>query len=139
MKYQDTSKVINAHYVGSSVGTKLADELLPLDDGYDTVRSFEHVGTVLQDGIGENPTPLLLSIEITTLPIKLSYEVGEPLDITGMVVTGSFSGGTTGEIEVTAEDISGFDSSEPVASQTLTVTVDGLTDTFDVTIVEGGG
>lgn len=60
MKYQDTSNVINAHYVGSSVGTKLADELLPLDDGYDTIRSFEHVGTVLQDAIGENPVPLEL-------------------------------------------------------------------------------
>lgn len=134
MKYKDTSISINGHYLGESVGTKLADSLSPTDDGYDAFREVEHNGTLLQDAIGENPTPLMISIEITTLPTKLNYAVGEPLDITGMVVTASYSGGSIGIVAVTKANVTGFDSSAPAASQTLTVTVEGKTDTFDIVI-----
>lgn len=134
MKYKDTSKSINGHYLGESVGTKLPDSLSPTDDGYDAIRAVEHVGTILQDALGSNPTPLLLSIEITTLPTKLNYLVGEPLDITGIVVTGSYSGGSSGVIPVTNANVTGFDSSAPFASQTLTVTVEGQTDSFNIVI-----
>jgi Bacterial Ig-like domain (group 3). len=134
MKYKDTSNSINGQYLGESVGSKLADSLSPADDGYDTVRAVEHVGTIIQDAIGVNPTALLLSIEITTLPTKTAYLVGEPLDITGMVVTGSYSGGTTGIVAVTVANVTGFDSSVPNASQIITVTVDGCTDTYIISI-----
>ncbi len=134
MKYKDTSISINGHYLGESVGSKLADSLSPSDDGYDAFRGIEHIGTLLQDAMGDNPTPLLISIEITTLPTKLNYAVGEPLDITGIVVTGSYSGGSSGVIPVTNANVTGFDSSAPSASQTLTVTVDGKTDTFNIVI-----
>lgn len=135
MKYKDTSNSINGKYMGESVGSKLADSLSPADDGNDTIRDIEHVGTILNDAIDENkPTPLLISIEITTLPTKLNYLVGELLDLTGIVVTGSYSGGTSGTVDVTEDDVTGFDSSAPAASQTLTVTVDGCTDTFDIVI-----
>lgn len=134
MKYKDTSNIINGHYLGESVGSKLADSLSPADDGYDTIRAVEHVGTIIQDAAGINPTPLLIGIEITTLPTKTAYLVGEQLDITGMVVTGSYSGGTTGVIAVTAANVTGFDSSAPAASQTLTVTVEGFTDTFNISV-----
>lgn len=53
MKYVDTLNIINGHYVGESVGTKLADSLSPEDDGYDVIRSIEHVGTIIQDDIDE--------------------------------------------------------------------------------------
>jgi len=81
-----------------------------------------------------NLPPLLISIEITTLPTKVNYSVGEPLDLTGIVVTGSYSGGTSGTVDVIEDNVTGFDSSAPAASQTLTVTVDGCTDTFDIVI-----
>lgn len=76
----------------------------------------------------------LESIDITTLPNKLVYTVGDSLDITGMVVTGTYSDYSTGALTVTAADVSGFDSSVPAASQTLTVTIGGKTDTYTISI-----
>ena len=40
-------------------------------------------------------TPILVSISVTTPPTKLSYFVGDTLDITGLVVTASYSDGKT--------------------------------------------
>jgi hypothetical protein len=53
MKYNDTSNSINSQYLGESVGSKLADSLAPLDDGYDANRTVEHVGTILRDAEDE--------------------------------------------------------------------------------------
>lgn len=80
------------------------------------------------------PAATLESIEITTLPTKLVYTVGDSLDITGMVVTGTYSDSSTSTLSVTAADVSGFDSSAPAASQTLTVTIGGKTDTYTISI-----
>ncbi|HHW49816.1 MAG TPA: hypothetical protein GXX14_14530, partial [Clostridiaceae bacterium] len=85
---------------------------------------------------------VLKSIEITNLPMKLTYYVGEMLNIDGLVVTGTFSDGTTAVLPITIKDnISGFDSSKPTASQTITITVDGKTATYNIVIKEipGGG
>ncbi len=79
----------------------------------------------------------VLTIEriiITTPATKLSYIVGDSLDINGMVVTEIYSDGTTKDKAVTEADISGFDSSVPAASQTLTVTVSGKTTTYTIEI-----
>jgi len=59
MKYQDnvSKKTVNAHYVGARPGTNLQDALNPEDDGYGHLRHSKHIGTVLQDDQGENPTP----------------------------------------------------------------------------------
>ena len=51
------------------------------------------------------------------------------------MVTGTYSDSSTEVLSVTAENITGFDSSTDAPSQTLTVTVDGKTATFDVKIV----
>lgn len=61
MKYQDDLQngFVNAQAVGTRIGTPLADALAPTDDGYDDVRSVEHIGTVLQDAAvsAYNPEP----------------------------------------------------------------------------------
>ena len=59
MRYQDdTNKnTVNGKAVGIKIGSPSQDALNPIDDGYDHLRAVEHVGTVLQDGIGDNPTP----------------------------------------------------------------------------------
>ena len=51
-----------------------------------------------------------------------------------MVVTGTYSGGATKVEVATAANVSGFDSSKQAARQTLTVTIDGKTTTYTVTI-----
>lgn len=40
----------------------------------------------------------LTKIQITSMPSKLEYEVGETLDLTGMVVTATYSDGTTEDV-----------------------------------------
>ncbi|CAH1193143.1 3',5'-cyclic adenosine monophosphate phosphodiesterase CpdA [Paenibacillus allorhizoplanae] len=76
----------------------------------------------------------LTSIAITTPPTKKIYRVGDTLDLTGMVVTGTYIDGTTRAEEVRASDVSGFNSSTAVDGQTLTVTVRGKAATFKVDI-----
>jgi len=83
-----------------------------------------------------NSAPTLQSIAITTQANKLAYTVGDLLDITGLVVAGTYSDGST-EIETIAPaDITGFNSSVEVANQVLTITFNGQTTTYTVNITE---
>jgi len=76
----------------------------------------------------------LQSIAITTPVTKLSYSIGDTLDITGLVVTGTYSDSSTKPESITAANITGFDSTTPAASQTLTITIGGKTTTYNVEI-----
>jgi hypothetical protein len=79
--------------------------------------------------------PDLLSIEITTSPTKLSYEVGESLDISGLVVTGFYSDETSKIEEITEENISGFDSSKIINSQIITITLSDCSAFYEIEII----
>lgn len=83
-------------------------------------------------------SPVLQSIVITTQANKLTYTVGDMLDLTGLVVTGYYSDGNTAVLPVTASNVTGFNSSAPVANQTLTVTVEGKIVTYDISILKLG-
>ena len=72
-------------------------------------------------------------ISIAT-PGKTAYTVGETLDVSGMGIKVDYSDGTSATIPVTAAMVSGFDSSAPATSQTLTITYEGKTTTYDVSI-----
>ena len=84
--------------------------------------------------IGAAPKTLQ-SIAITTPANKLSYNIGDSLDITGLVVTGTFNDGSTNVVPITAANITGFNSSNAVTNQVLTITINGMTVTYDVQIV----
>jgi hypothetical protein len=84
--------------------------------------------------INAAPAATLQSIAITTPASKLVYTVGESLDISGMVVTGTYSDSSTKTETITAANVNGFDSSAPAVDQVLTVTVGGKTATYTVTI-----
>ena len=79
----------------------------------------------------------LSSIAITTSATKLTYTVGDPLDITGLVVTGTYSDGSSASLTISTSDVSGFNSSALVTGQVLTITVDGKTATYTVDVVAG--
>ncbi|NLY82810.1 MAG: hypothetical protein GX078_08640, partial [Clostridiales bacterium] len=79
-------------------------------------------------------TVKLDSIAITTPATKTVYTVGETLDITGLVVTGTYSDSTTKVETITTVNVTGFNSSAAVANQTLTVTVGGKIATYKVNI-----
>ncbi|MBI3306068.1 Ig-like domain-containing protein [Candidatus Nomurabacteria bacterium] len=79
-------------------------------------------------------TPTLESIAITTPATKLSYTVGESLDISGLVVTGTYSDGSTQVESISTSNITGFNSSQAAANQVLTITVGSRTTTYTVNI-----
>jgi archaellum component FlaF (FlaF/FlaG flagellin family) len=79
--------------------------------------------------------PTLASIAITTPANKTVYTVGDPLDLTGLVVTGTDSNGTTKAETIAPANVTGFNSRAAAASQTLTITVPGTTATYTVQIV----
>ncbi len=74
----------------------------------------------------------LSSIAITTPATKLSYTVGDTLDISGLVVTGTFSDTST---SVVTPSVTGFDSSVPVTGQVLTIHVGSQTKTYTINVV----
>ena len=69
------------------------------------------------------------------LPKKVSYVQGQELDLTGGVLTTVNSDGTTGSVPLTADTvtITGYDKTT-LGKQSLTVTYNGKTTTFDVTV-----
>lgn len=78
----------------------------------------------------------LESIAITTPATKLIYAIGEPLDLGGLAVTGTYTDGNTKTETITVENIAGFDSSKAAKDQILTLSVNGKTTTYQVQIVE---
>ena len=77
----------------------------------------------------------LTGIAVTNQPAKTQYNAGASLELTGLIVTGTYSDGTTAPVAITSSNISGFDSNT-TGSKTVTVTVEGKTATFNVTIVK---
>ena len=107
---------------------------------------FLHTGTVNLTGDIKNPNnltakltltvePILEQIYITQNPAKLYYLVGEPMEIRGLIVKGIYSDGSIETMDVSTENISGFDSSS-AGVITVTVTVGGKTDSFVLSVCE---
>ncbi|NOU88378.1 carbohydrate-binding protein, partial [Paenibacillus sp. LMG 31460] len=76
----------------------------------------------------------LESITITNLPTQRSYAIGESFKVSGLTVVGTYSDGSTGNVNVNADNVTGFKNTAPETGQTLTVTVGGRTATFTVDI-----
>jgi predicted CoA-binding protein len=89
-------------------------------------------------GGGGEAAKTLASIAITTQPTKTTYTVGDKLDTAGMVVTATYSDGSTAVVKDPDYTISGFDSSKAASSQIVTVSYNEgeitKTATFTVTI-----
>ena len=76
----------------------------------------------------------LESITVTG-PNKTEYEIGDELDLTGLVVTAHYSDGNEKVLSAGDYEVSGFDSST-AGEKTITVTYQGKTETFTVTVKE---
>lgn len=78
----------------------------------------------------------LSSISLTTFPAKLTYwKEKETLDVTGGKLTLQYRDGTSEEIALSADMVTGFDNAV-LGKQMLTVTYKGLTDTFEIEVLE---
>lgn len=52
-----TKKSVNGFYVGEYVGSSIQDSLEQgTETGYEALESILHVGSIMQDGLGDNPT-----------------------------------------------------------------------------------
>ncbi|MDO4987058.1 MAG: bacterial Ig-like domain-containing protein [Candidatus Saccharibacteria bacterium] len=82
-------------------------------------------------------TRSVTDIAITTAPTQTVYSVGQSLDISGMMLTITYSDGTTSRVSASSLDLttSGYD---PVRTgvQTITVNFEGKTDTFNITVTD---
>jgi quinol monooxygenase YgiN len=79
----------------------------------------------------ETATPSLLSIRAET--VKTDYILGEKLNLGAITVTGTYSGGNTRILSISAADITGYEPETP-GPQTLRVVAEGKSDTFTVTV-----
>ena len=73
------------------------------------------------------------SISINSENHKTSYYVGDDINVANLTVEATTSDGTKVTVNVTADMISGFDSSK-LGKQTLTITMDGCTATYSVEV-----
>jgi len=73
----------------------------------------------------------LSGISVTNQPTKTTYNIGDTLNTAGMVVTATYSDGT--KAAVTDYTLSAFDSTT-AGEKIITVTYQGKTDTFKVTV-----
>ena len=73
------------------------------------------------------------SISINSKNHKTSYYVGDDINVANLTVEATTSDGTKVTVNVTADMISGFDSSK-LGKQTLTITMDGCTTTYSVEV-----
>jgi len=79
--------------------------------------------------------PAVLSgISVKTKPAKTTYWKGEGLDTTGLILTATYSDGSTKDITA-GFTTSSFDSAT-AGTKTVTVTYEGFTATFDVTVID---
>lgn len=78
----------------------------------------------------------LTGIELTSLPTKRSYVVGESLDLSGLRVNALYASGTSSSI--TAYAVDGFDGSR-TGTQSVTVFYRGFSETFTVTVGTASG
>lgn len=79
-------------------------------------------------------TESLTGISITTLPSKTEYHINGEFNPSGISVSASTSDGNTVTLNSDQLTYSGFDSSSP-GSKTITVSYNGMTSSFDITIM----
>ena len=83
----------------------------------------------------EDKPATITGIRIVTYPNKMTYRVGQQLDLTGLLIKADYSDYSSTEIAHSDLEISGFDSSTPINSQKVTLSYSGYSAYFNVKIV----
>ena len=76
------------------------------------------------------------SITVSSSNHKKAYYIGEKLDVTGLDIKATMTDESTHTVAVTSDMVTGFDSSKAVDSQTLTITYEGRTATYEIAVRE---
>lgn len=123
------SGVTNSGYDKNTVGEQ------SITITYKTKTAQFTVTVVDNGGGGENPGKTVSSIAVKTMPAKTVYNVMELLDLTGCVITVTYSDSSTQDISLPngSVQVTGF-TSNTAGTKTLTVTYGNKTATFTVTV-----
>ena len=132
-----TGLVVKGTYVDGT--TKIESVTMDNISGFDTATTGYKTITV--DISGRKSTfiirveeAVLESIEITTLPTKTTYIVGDVRDLTGLAVTGVFSDGSRKLLDIDAGTVSGYILTT-TGTKTITVTIGGKSATYTITVL----
>lgn len=109
-------------YNGSSYGSQEEWNLIEICDNNDALLKVKP----------QTVTKVIDSIEINNNPTKTTYYIGDTLSTSGLKLLVTYSDGTT-ETITSGFTISGF-SSTTAGTKVVTVTYEGLTTTFNVTV-----
>jgi hypothetical protein len=74
------------------------------------------------------------SITVASAPRNTEYYTGEEIDLTGLVVNGTWSDRSTARVNITRDNLSGYDTTRG-ERQNVTVSYSGRTTTFPVTYI----
>jgi uncharacterized protein YkuJ len=135
-----------ANWGGLSVRVRFENDAVPEEivsasnsalaiSGYDKDRAGEQQITVDYYGKRTAFTVTVVgleSISVATLPSQTEYYTGEELDISGLVVRGTWSDGSAAQINITKDNLSGYDITRG-GQQTVTVSYSGKTTSFPIT------
>lgn len=152
--YKDTDGTVNQFTINDGTGPAIVfingyitnGTALPFitDGARVSVVGLASIGEVVSDGDmhprirvrdrAEIANVRLASIAVTTPPTKTQYNVGESLNLAGLVVTGTYDDATSAPVSIAMSNISGFNSGT-AGTKTVTVTFGGKTTTFNVTVV----
>ena len=122
--FQEVKHSIGESWIGQHILHPVYDPIRDLFNG----DKKEEKG---EEGGGEQQQATLESISVSGT-FKQEYSIGEELDTTGVVVTATYSDGSTKDVSAQA-NFSGF-SSETKGTCTVTVTFEGKTAEFTCTI-----
>lgn len=128
LQYNDASKEtidITSDMISGFDNTQLGKQTLTVN--YDGKTTTYEINIVEKQITG---------IELKTKPTKVEYTQNyDLLDVTGGKIEVSFNDTSKQEIDLTQEMVTGFDNSK-LGTQKLTITYEGKTTTYDVTVVE---
>ncbi|MDD8048393.1 MAG: bacterial Ig-like domain-containing protein [Thomasclavelia sp.] len=135
-EFDSTAGKITASYNDGT--TEVVDLANATITGYDKTKAGTQTLTVTYKG---KTTTLnvtvkavtLDSIAVSTSPTKTSYIEGQDLDLTGGKITATYNNSTTKEINLADATVTGYDKTK-TGAQTLTVTYEGKTTTFNVNV-----
>jgi len=121
----------------NSATTKIYDDPSTISDtakitGYDPSTAKDYASKYNRTFEAINTTSTLQSIAITTPATKLSYTLGDSLDISGLIVTGTYCNGSTKAEPITTANVTGFNSAVAKTNEVLTLTVGAMTTTYKV-------
>ena len=122
-------------------GTRLTLDLTEdMVSGFDNAKVGTQTLTVTYEGLTTTyeisvAAKTLVSIAVAMAPAKVTYNEGEALDVTGGKISATYNNGDVTLLDMTAEMVSGFNSSKGTSAQTLTVTYEGKTATFVIEIL----